>query len=85
MIRKGQVRDIKDRASSPANQFYSLALLIAIGIAVSLGLMGLLRQNPVAYIPKFTEPPIETTESADVKRLRQLEIDVVKEITAKKW
>ena len=25
MIRKGQLRDIKDRASSPANQFYSLA------------------------------------------------------------
>ena len=24
MIRKGQLRDIKDRASSPANQFYSL-------------------------------------------------------------
>ncbi len=26
MIRKGQLADIKDQASSPANQFYSLAL-----------------------------------------------------------
>ena len=49
MIRKGQLRDIKEQASYAANPFYSLAFLIATGLAALLGLIALLRQNQTNY------------------------------------
>ena len=48
MIRKGQLREIKDPASSAANPFYSLAFSIGAWLAVLLGLMALLRQNQLS-------------------------------------
>ena len=66
MIRKGQLGAIKDRASSAANQFYSLGFLIAVGLAAKPALIVLLRQNQAFPFDLFELRAVDETISDDM-------------------